>query len=166
MESKVRTLAILLNFCRERPPRSPSSLPIRSARSNPTSSATSPVRRNAAALTRPLIKLCDEDRASCIVDIDSDSHGDEEEEDNSTQDNSTRENSEDLDLDLDNNQTGLDPGMPLQYPIFLPMDRDYEAKYLFHYRQMRKRGKTLQDRVYVFLEHPIGWACFLYHIGV
>ncbi len=53
------------------------------------------------------------------------------------------------------------------YPIFLPIDRNYEAKYLFHYRHLKKRrGKSLQERVYVFLEHPIGWGCFVYHMSV
>ena len=52
------------------------------------------------------------------------------------------------------------------YPIFLPIDRNYETKYLFHYRHLKKRGKTMQERTYVFLEHPIGWGCFIYHMSV
>ncbi len=52
------------------------------------------------------------------------------------------------------------------YPIFLPIDRNYEAKYLFHYRYMKKKGKSIQERVYVFLEHPAGWSCLVYHISV
>lgn len=57
------------------------------------------------------------------------------------------------------NQTGLpDP----YYPIFLPIDQAFKAKYVFHH----KRGKTFQERLYVFLEHPGGWLCFVYHFTV
>ena len=52
------------------------------------------------------------------------------------------------------------------YPIFLPIDKNFEAKYLFHYRSMKKRGRSIQERVYVFLEHPVGWGCFIYHMSV
>lgn len=48
------------------------------------------------------------------------------------------------------------------YPIYLPIDQAFKAKYVFHH----KRGKTFQERVYVFLEHPVGWLCFVYHIAV
>lgn len=48
------------------------------------------------------------------------------------------------------------------YPIYLPIDQAFKAKYVFHQR----RGKTFQERVYVFLEHPVGWVCFVYHFTV
>lgn len=48
------------------------------------------------------------------------------------------------------------------YPIALPIDQQYKAKYAFHH----KRGRTFQERLYVFLEHPVGWICFIYHILV
>lgn len=48
------------------------------------------------------------------------------------------------------------------YPIFLPIDQAFKAKYVFHH----KRGKTFQERLYVFLEHPGGWLCFIYHFTV
>jgi hypothetical protein len=48
------------------------------------------------------------------------------------------------------------------YPIALPIDQAFKAKYMFHHR----RGKTFQERLYVFLEHPVGWLCFIYHFTV
>lgn len=48
------------------------------------------------------------------------------------------------------------------YPIALPIDQAFKAKYIFHHR----RGKTFQERLYVFLEHPVGWICFIYHFTV
>lgn len=48
------------------------------------------------------------------------------------------------------------------YPIALPIDQQYKTKYAFHH----KRGRTFQERLYVFLEHPVGWICFIYHIAV
>ncbi|KAG5876220.1 hypothetical protein JTB14_013973 [Gonioctena quinquepunctata] len=48
------------------------------------------------------------------------------------------------------------------YPIYLPIDQAFKAKYVFHH----KRGKTCQERTYVFLEHPGGWLCFIYHFSV
>lgn len=48
------------------------------------------------------------------------------------------------------------------YPIALPIDQAFKAKYVFHHR----RGKTFQEKCYVFLEHPVGWICFIYHITV
>lgn len=48
------------------------------------------------------------------------------------------------------------------YPIALPIDTAFKAKYVFHHR----RGKTFQERLYVFLEHPGGWLCFIYHFTV
>ncbi|XP_076222475.1 potassium voltage-gated channel subfamily KQT member 1 isoform X7 [Nomia melanderi] len=57
------------------------------------------------------------------------------------------------------NQTAVtDP----YYPIYLPIDQSFKAKYLFHH----KKGKTFQERLYVFLEHPGGWVCFVYHFTV
>lgn len=55
------------------------------------------------------------------------------------------------------------PGVPdPYYPIYLPIDQAFKAKYVFHH----KKGKTFQERVYVFLEHPGGWLCFVYHFTV
>lgn len=55
------------------------------------------------------------------------------------------------------------PGIPdPYYPIALPIDQQFKAKYAFHHR----RGKTFQERLYVFLEHPVGWYCFTYHVSV
>ncbi|XP_073998080.1 KCNQ potassium channel isoform X2 [Rhodnius prolixus] len=55
------------------------------------------------------------------------------------------------------------PGVPdPYYPIYLPIDQAFKAKYVFHQR----RGKTFQEKVYVFLEHPGGWLCFIYHFTV
>ncbi|XP_018579607.1 potassium voltage-gated channel subfamily KQT member 1 [Anoplophora glabripennis] len=48
------------------------------------------------------------------------------------------------------------------YPIYLPIDQAFKAKYVFHH----KKGKTFQERTYVFLEHPGGWLCFIYHFSV
>ncbi|CAG9835847.1 unnamed protein product [Diabrotica balteata] len=48
------------------------------------------------------------------------------------------------------------------YPIYLPIDQEFKTKYLFHF----KRGKTVQERTYLFLEHPGGWFCFIYHFSV
>ncbi|XP_060532105.1 potassium voltage-gated channel subfamily KQT member 1-like isoform X2 [Cylas formicarius] len=48
------------------------------------------------------------------------------------------------------------------YPIYLPIDQAFKAKYMFHH----KKGKTLQEKTYVFLEHPGGWLCFFYHFTV
>lgn len=48
------------------------------------------------------------------------------------------------------------------YPIFLPMDQAFKAKYIFS----NKKGKTGKERTYLFLEHPCGWCCFLYHFIV
>ncbi|XP_044748819.1 potassium voltage-gated channel subfamily KQT member 1 [Coccinella septempunctata] len=48
------------------------------------------------------------------------------------------------------------------YPIYLPIDQAFKAKYVFHH----KKGKTFQERTYVFLEHPGGWLCFFYHFTV
>ncbi|KAK2712263.1 potassium voltage-gated channel subfamily KQT member 1-like [Artemia franciscana] len=45
------------------------------------------------------------------------------------------------------------------YTINLPMDEAYKEKYIFP----MKKGKTYQDRVFLFLEHPVGWLCFAYH---
>ena len=51
------------------------------------------------------------------------------------------------------------------YPIFLPIDQDFKAKYIWHHR-MAKRGRSLKERTYSFLEHPVGWFCFFYHMSV
>jgi len=55
------------------------------------------------------------------------------------------------------------PGVPdPYYPIYLPIDQAFKAKYVFHQR----RGKTVQEKFYVFLEHPVGWVCLIYHTTV
>ena len=46
------------------------------------------------------------------------------------------------------------------YPIYLPMDQEYKAKYIVN----NKRGRTIQEKVFFFLEHPYGFLCFSYHI--
>lgn len=92
---------------------------------------------------------------------------------------------EDIDVELDDDVTEVDgvetvpgaggvkrgsghsgrgpPGVPdPYYPIYLPIDQAFKAKYVFHH----KKGKTFQERVYVFLEHPGGWLCFVYHFTV
>ncbi|XP_066955123.1 uncharacterized protein [Macrobrachium rosenbergii] len=48
------------------------------------------------------------------------------------------------------------------YPIFLPMDQAFKAKYVF----TSKKGKTWKEKTYLFLEHPCGWYCFFYHFFV
>lgn len=48
------------------------------------------------------------------------------------------------------------------YPIYLPIDQEFKAKYVFSQR----KGKTFKERLYVFLEHPCGWLCFVYHFTV
>lgn len=61
------------------------------------------------------------------------------------------------------NASGTVTGIPdPYYPIALPIDTAFKAKYVFHHR----RGKTFQERLYVFLEHPGGWLCFIYHFTV
>ena len=54
------------------------------------------------------------------------------------------------------------------HPIFLPIDRNYESKYLMQkYRLGRgRRGRTFKEKTYLFLEHPCGWIGFLYHMSV
>jgi hypothetical protein len=52
------------------------------------------------------------------------------------------------------------------YPVYLPMDQDFKAKYLWHHRHLSRRGKSVKDRCYLFLEHPTGWICFIYHMSV
>jgi hypothetical protein len=53
-------------------------------------------------------------------------------------------------------------------PIFLPIDRNYESKYLFHFAddKTRQANRPLKERVYAFLEHPVGWTCLAYHATV
>ena len=51
------------------------------------------------------------------------------------------------------------------YPIFLPIDQDFKAKYIWHHR-MAKRGRGVKERTYSFLEHPVGWIGFVYHFSV
>ena len=53
----------------------------------------------------------------------------------------------------------------LPYPIFLPIDQDFKAKYIWHHR-MARRARSVKEKIYSFLEHPVGWLCFLYHTSV
>ncbi|KAG8243801.1 Potassium voltage-gated channel sub KQT member 1 [Homalodisca vitripennis] len=72
-------------------------------------------------------------------------------------------NSEAEDAEEEPPQAPAPQGVPdPYYPIYLPIDQAFKAKYIFHQR----RGKTFQERVYVFLEHPVGWVCFVYHFSV
>ena len=47
-------------------------------------------------------------------------------------------------------------------PIFLPMDRGFEAKYMHQYLVKYKK-QTTQEKVYLVLEYPAGWFGFFYH---
>lgn len=76
---------------------------------------------------------------------------------------------EEEDEDIDEVTEAIEPpieapkGVPdPYYPIFLPIDQAFKSKYSFHH----KKGKTCQERTYVFLEHPGGWLCFIYHFSV
>ncbi|XP_068988640.1 potassium voltage-gated channel subfamily KQT member 1 isoform X1 [Bombus flavifrons] len=80
-----------------------------------------------------------------------------------------RKKSKDDIINSDMNATEVEPpslnqaGVPdPYYPIYLPIDQAFKAKYVFHH----KKGKTFQERLYVFLEHPGGWICFIYHFTV
>ncbi|XP_015431036.1 PREDICTED: potassium voltage-gated channel subfamily KQT member 1 [Dufourea novaeangliae] len=80
-----------------------------------------------------------------------------------------RKKSKDDIIDSEMNATEVEPpslnqaGVPdPYYPIYLPIDQAFKAKYVFHH----KKGKTFQERLYVFLEHPGGWICFVYHFTV
>ncbi|XP_054004363.1 potassium voltage-gated channel subfamily KQT member 1 isoform X2 [Hylaeus anthracinus] len=80
-----------------------------------------------------------------------------------------RKKSKDDIIDSDMNATEVEPpsltqaGVPdPYYPIYLPIDQAFKAKYVF----CHKKGKTFQERLYVFLEHPDGWICFVYHFTV
>lgn len=74
------------------------------------------------------------------------------------------EDESDEDADADGDELNAVPaGVPdPYYPIALPIDQEFKTKYIFHHR----RGKTFQERLYVFLEHPGGWLCFVYHFTV
>ena len=64
--------------------------------------------------------------------------------------------------------------------VMMPIDKDYETKYLLMNKMHGINGvnsfippgmkirqeKTLQEHVYLFLEHPSGWVCFFYHMFV
>ena len=64
--------------------------------------------------------------------------------------------------------------------VMMPIDKEYETKYLLMNKMngingvnsfippgMRvKPEKTIQEHVYLFLEHPCGWLCFFYHMFV
>lgn len=70
---------------------------------------------------------------------------------------------EDVDEENEEDSPDIPRGVPdPYYPIYLPIDQAFKAKYVFHH----KKGKTFQERTYVFLEHPGGWICFIYHFTV
>ena len=52
--------------------------------------------------------------------------------------------------------------------IFIPVDRlqDKDKAAMGYQRSKNRRLKTNQEKVYMFLEHPAGWAGFFYHISV
>ena len=51
--------------------------------------------------------------------------------------------------------------------IFIPVDQVTERdKSMGYSRNKARRLKTKQERVYMFLEHPSGWAGFAYHMSV
>ena len=52
--------------------------------------------------------------------------------------------------------------------IFIPVDRlqDKEKAAMGYQRSKNRRLKTNQEKIYMFLEHPSGWAGFFYHISV
>ena len=69
--------------------------------------------------------------------------------------------------DAANDDGGRSNGLlPVFYPLFLPMDKEFESKYLFHAAKGKKSGPGWRDRVYLFLERPIGWSGVAYHISV
>ena len=47
-------------------------------------------------------------------------------------------------------------------PLFLPMDRSFEAKYLEHCLNKDKKH-TIKENIYLFLEYPSGCFGFFYH---
>ena len=57
---------------------------------------------------------------------------------------------------------------PAAQSYHLPMDRDFESKYLSQYEYLykKKNNETWKERVYMFLEHPAGWFGFIYHMSV
>lgn len=38
------------------------------------------------------------------------------------------------------------------YPVFLPMDQDFKAKYMWHHRNLAKRGKSIQELNFMNLQ--------------
>ena len=51
--------------------------------------------------------------------------------------------------------------------IFIPVDQVTEREKSMGYsRNKARRLKTKQERVYMFLEHPSGWAGFAYHMSL
>ena len=55
----------------------------------------------------------------------------------------------------------------LSHILFLPMDNiDYEKYYDFILNKKPSGRKTIQTRIYMFLEHPSGWLGLLYHVSV
>ena len=55
----------------------------------------------------------------------------------------------------------------LSHILFLPMDNiDYAKYYDFILNKKPSGRKTVQTRIYMFLEHPSGWLGLLYHVSV
>ena len=77
------------------------------------------------------------------------------------------EEKDEVDDEEEEELENAEEGVEMISPIFLPIDKEYEAKYLFHHRF---RGlmirRSWQERIYLFLEHPVGWTCFIYHMTV
>ena len=71
-------------------------------------------------------------------------------------------------VDFEEEEEDPDDEVAAFLPIFLPIDRDYESKYLYHFvdKRCRFKRRTLQEKVYSFLEHPVGWHCLAYHATV
>ena len=38
------------------------------------------------------------------------------------------------------------------YPVYLPMDQDFKAKYMWHHRNLAKRGKSIQELNFMILQ--------------
>lgn len=49
------------------------------------------------------------------------------------------------------------------FPLYLPIDKAFEAKYL---AARKTSKKTAKEHIYLFLEHPAGWFGFIYHMLV
>ena len=54
----------------------------------------------------------------------------------------------------------------LSHILFLPMDNIDYAKYYDFILKKPSGRKTIQTRIYMFLEHPSGWLGLFYHVSV